>query len=308
MSNMRVIYEDAGNFTIAVNGGHGIATAGKRTPVFTDGYKSPITGKNFMHEWEFNRATAVYLIAELKRCGFKTIDISPTSEDIPLATRYKKADNAKADLYFSIHANAHTGVWGSANGVETIIRTVTPTNDPNKPYTTTEKARIAESLRIAKIVQADLVAATGLTDRCKGMVNKVLERNNLAEVKYPTTPSMIVECGFMDNLKEAKLLISEEYRKLCAITFAKSICKAFNVKYVEEVKTVSSKPTKFPDVSADRWSATSILKVDELGIMGGYPDGSFKPGNLVTREEMATIIVRTLKAAQRIADGEKLNL
>lgn len=48
----------------------------------------------------------------------------------------------------------------------------------------------------------------------------------------------------------------------------------------------------FTDVESDRWSYESILALHKNGIIKGYEDGSFKPLNNVTREEMAIIVSR----------------
>lgn len=48
----------------------------------------------------------------------------------------------------------------------------------------------------------------------------------------------------------------------------------------------------FKDVDKNRWSAKSIKKVAELGIVTGYPDGTFKPDRPITREEMAAVIAK----------------
>lgn len=50
----------------------------------------------------------------------------------------------------------------------------------------------------------------------------------------------------------------------------------------------------FIDVDKSRWSYENIKKVTDLGIMNGYPDGTFKPSGQVTREELATVIVNLL--------------
>jgi hypothetical protein len=48
----------------------------------------------------------------------------------------------------------------------------------------------------------------------------------------------------------------------------------------------------FPDVSVERWSAVSIGTMRKAGIIEGYPDGTFKPGQTVTRAEFAVIAMR----------------
>lgn len=196
---------------IALDNGHGLNTGGKRTPFFTDGTVSSYTGENFMHEWEFNRAVVVLLKLELERCGFSTLEISPTEEDTDLNARSNIANKAGADFFLSVHANAAGGTWGTGgNGIETLTY--------NK----------GEGLRIGKILQSKLVEATGLRNR--GMV----DGSWLAVVKYTKMSTALVECGFMDNMTEAKLLLSEDYRKTCAVALAQGICEAFNVSYVCE--------------------------------------------------------------------------
>ena len=44
-----------------------------------------------------------------------------------------------------------------------------------------------------------------------------------------------------------------------------------------------------------RWSEGVIDRVKGLGVMEGYPDGSFKPTQPVTREELAVVAVRILE-------------
>ena len=53
---------------------------------------------------------------------------------------------------------------------------------------------------------------------------------------------------------------------------------------------MTEKLTSFPDVEAGRWSEKVIKVVSDLGIMKGYPDGTFKPGQPATREELAKVV------------------
>ena len=48
----------------------------------------------------------------------------------------------------------------------------------------------------------------------------------------------------------------------------------------------------FKDVSPERWSAKDIKRVASAGLIAGYPDGTFRPEQPITREEVATIISR----------------
>lgn len=188
---------------IAICDGHGMETPGKRTPLFPDG--------SFMHENDFNRAVAGILDKHLQRCGFRTLMVAPGDTDTPLKVRTDLANNAHADFYISIHANAMGISWGSASGIETFH------------YINVSQ----ESKRAAEIIHKHLLEGTKLLDRgVKTADFHVLRETNM--------PAVLVECGFMDNLVEAKLLLTQAYREECAIEIAQGICEYFGVSYIAE--------------------------------------------------------------------------
>jgi hypothetical protein len=45
------------------------------------------------------------------------------------------------------------------------------------------------------------------------------------------------------------------------------------------------------------WAAATVSKLAALGIVSGYPDGTFKTENENTRAEVTAILARTLKLA-----------
>lgn len=52
--------------------------------------------------------------------------------------------------------------------------------------------------------------------------------------------------------------------------------------------------TLFPDVSPNHWAAAQIKELSEKGVIVGYPDGTFKPDDNVTRAEFASMAIRAL--------------
>ena len=48
----------------------------------------------------------------------------------------------------------------------------------------------------------------------------------------------------------------------------------------------------FSDVSPDRWSYQEIIALANAGIFTGYPDGTFRPENIIDRGEMAAVLNR----------------
>lgn len=240
---------------IAIDNGHGNNTSGKRTPLFQDG--------TFMKEWEFNSAVAKELKTILEHNGFDCLFVSPEATDTSLQTRVKRANDWKADLYISIHANAFGNDWNSANGIETFI------------YNNSD----AKTTKLGTAVQKRLVQETNLTNR--GLkVNSSLYVLNSTKM-----PACLVECGFMTNLKEANLLRSQDYRVKCAVGIAKGICDYAGIKYkemnggVEEVRY-----QKIEDVP--KWYKTTIQKLVDKGLLFGDENG-----NLNLSEDMCRIYV-----------------
>lgn len=199
---------------IALDDGHGEDTPGKRTPKFPDG--------SFMHENDFNKRVVAILKEELVRCGFKVLLVAPTDKDTPLKDRVKLANKEKVDFYLSIHANALKDSWNNANGIETF---------------TIGKG---EGFRVGKILHKYLMQGTKFTDR--GMK----DGGHLYVINSTNMPSALVECGFMDNIREATLLKSESYRRECAIELAKGLCEAYKVPYREVKGTSTPKPKPTP--------------------------------------------------------------
>lgn len=56
-----------------------------------------------------------------------------------------------------------------------------------------------------------------------------------------------------------------------------------------------AKPLDFSDVSSDTWYSEAIAWASELGIINGYPDGTFCPNKPISREEAVTVFARYYK-------------
>ena len=62
-------------------------------------------------------------------------------------------------------------------------------------------------------------------------------------------------------------------------------------------------PGTFSDVTGDEWYANAIQDAVNLGLIGGYPDGTVRPNNNITRAEACAIVNRTLG---RVPDADHL--
>nr|WP_276536743.1 group II intron reverse transcriptase/maturase [Tissierella carlieri] len=142
--------------------------------------------------------------------------VSDTEEDTPLSVRTKKANDIKADAYVSIHFNAYQGTWGIHGGIETYYH---PSSIKGKG--------------LADLVQDELIKETGLR-------NRGAKKANFQVLRETDMTAILCECGFMDNLDEAKLMLDENYQMKCARAIAKGICRHFGVEYKEEKKEIYS--------------------------------------------------------------------
>lgn len=61
--------------------------------------------------------------------------------------------------------------------------------------------------------------------------------------------------------------------------------------FLERVNAYMDNRT-FKDVNPGAWYAQAVKQVSDAGIMNGYPDGTWRPDEPVTRKEMAVIIAK----------------
>lgn len=59
----------------------------------------------------------------------------------------------------------------------------------------------------------------------------------------------------------------------------------------------SSEAPVFSDVAAGRWYSDAVAWAASRELVNGYPDGTFRPNRLVSREELATILYRSAYAS-----------
>jgi hypothetical protein len=53
----------------------------------------------------------------------------------------------------------------------------------------------------------------------------------------------------------------------------------------------------FSDVVGSAWYADAVMAASEAGLIAGYPDGTFRPNQTITRAELASLVVRALNYA-----------
>ena len=205
---------------IALDDGHGMETAGKRTPAI------PELGGRVIRENEFNRAVVKFLDEELRRCGFRTLIVAPGDADVSLKRRTDLANAKKADLFISIHYNAYDGKFdGSGKDPEGIEVFYYPGSVKGK--------------KLAECVYKYL--KQGTPQKLRGVKSA-----NFHVLRETDMPAILSENGFMDNKKEAMLMLDVNFQKEVAREHCKGICEYFGVKYVPEPVKAVKEPEKKP--------------------------------------------------------------
>lgn len=240
------------DYLIAIDDGHDPSTAGKRTPPI------PELGNRVIRENEFNKAVKLRLDNELRRCGFGTILVAKGDSETSLQTRVKRANDAGADAYISIHYNALDGKF-DGNDPEGLSIHICPGSDRGR--------RLAEN--VLKHLK------TGTTQKNRGIVE-----SNFYVLTKTKMVAILTENGFMDNIREAILMQDVNFQKEVAREHAMGICDYFGVKYIpEEVKV--EQPTYGALKLGSKGDGVKGLQADlmRLGyVFAGGVDGSFGYG------------------------------
>ena len=149
------------------------------------------------------------------------------SGKLMIADRCKIANDASVDYLVSIHANAD-GDRDDKTGFGTEAWA----------YSTT-----SVGYPLAQVVQRELIAANGLTDR--GV--KVKAWDILYGVK---APAFLVETAFLNNTAEKKLLIDATFQRLTAEAIAKGIVQHLGFAWMPAAEEAPSYNLKIVDKDA----------------------------------------------------------
>ena len=194
---------------IAVDAGHGLHTAGKRTP---DGER----------EWSFNNRVVIALIDELHRLGLRTIRLDDPSgqRDVPLGERTRKANNETADVLVSVHHNALTGRWGNHTGTEIYS------------YPGSKKSK-----ELADKLQPKLAETYGLR-------NRGAKTANFHMLRESKMPAILTEGGYMDSTIDIVKMRDNEVLKQAGITIARNVAEWLGVGGKVNTQSTVAKPTQ----------------------------------------------------------------
>lgn len=224
-------------------------------------------GVNGLYEKTVNRDVSLKLKAELERLGYEVLLTADTDIHMSLPERVAFKEAAQADLFISIHANAH-----HSSAIQGSMVLYYDRNYPQASYpASAEMAELTPlSKQLATYVAESMAAKAGTYDR--GIVPSAVY-----VARHGTIPSILVETAFLSNPKDAANLASDAFRTQLALGIAEGIQRFL--------------PSgSFADISG-HWAMTAINRMKERGIVHGN-NSRFQPDRSLTRVEFLAMADR----------------
>ena len=167
----------------------------------------------------------------LKQFGFPTVLTRSDDAHVSLAERAAIANRIDNSIFVSIHFNHAYG----GSGIETFFASQKVPPEAawtwvgffNKP----KPASTDNGETLAGFIQASMVMRTEAT-------NRGIRGRPLYVVRHTRSPAVLVECGFISNPFEARLIANTEYRDRLAKALAEGV-----MSYTKSRPRVSVPPT-----------------------------------------------------------------
>jgi len=207
--------------TIVIDAGHG-------------GVDPGAVGKKGLYEKDANLAIAKYLHEMLEdSLDVKVIMTRETDKYLSLKARTQIANRNSADLFISIHCNASakSNVMG---GFETYFlseartteeRAVAMRENASLKFDGIEPASVLDKILLDLVQTAYLEESNCFAEciqqraECSLPVHsRGVKQANFYVLRGAFMPAILVECAFVSNLDEEKLLKKKEFRKKLAVT------------------------------------------------------------------------------------------
>ena len=175
-----------GKYKVVIDPGHGGSDPGA-------------VGINGLKETDIVLEVSKTVSGFLKNKGVKTILTRTYERTLDLQPRVSKANNAKADAFVSIHANATRGKRKDVNGLETYY------------YSGSKGYSLAKNIH-----KQILITSSQSPDRG-------VRRSRFYVIRKTSMPAALVEIGFVTGMYDAALLRQKAYRDKMSFAIAKGI-------------------------------------------------------------------------------------
>lgn len=239
-----------GPYTVVIDPGHGGDAAGAQ-------------GRSGVEEKAITLQVARQLANRLRGADVRTVLTRTSDEALDLTDRTAIANHEQADLFVSLHVNSAYG--RSAHGAETFFLSLEASDEDAAALAAAEDGNgdddgeaglnddlafilwdlaqshhLAESQRLAKLVQGEFNASLGLLDRgVKQAPFRVLRGANM--------PAILVELGFISNPEEERKLQDSGYQRQLVNALVRAIVAFRGQEADSEVAAAETAPADGPE-------------------------------------------------------------
>lgn len=220
-----------------------------------------------MLEKDLTLAITKHIESELDKFKVNIILTRTDDKTVLLADRIKKANEAKANLFLSIHVNSASGTNGT--GYEDFI------HDKHSDSSQTGRIRSIIHAEIAKMLQSKTIA------------NRGMKKADFRVLREPKMPSILTENLFINNPNDQKFLRDDAFLKEIAAAHVKGIVIALDLEVKEVMHKVEQPKVIINNNKPDDWAGDSW----RWGMKVGLCDGT-RPKENITRQEVVAMFER----------------
>jgi len=227
------------------------------------------TATNGELEKDINLEVALYLKSLLEPYSELIEVIMARTDDVTmsLGERVRKANTRQADLYLSIHHNAFNG---KADGAEVI-----------------HSIHGGRGKEFAHLIMNEFLRFNNKRRVFSKESNNDDNKDYFFVIRHSQMPAVITEAVFLDS-KDFESMDETHERVGQAEGLLRAILSYFEIEPIEVIEFAD-------DEEISDYAKEAVVTTVENGIMSGFPDGTFKPKESVTREQLATVIHNLLK-------------
>lgn len=172
-------YDPNKKHIVVVDAGHGGSDPGA-------------SSKDGLREKNVNLDISLKLNNLLENAGYETYMTRVDDSYPELMDRVSLANETGAEIFVSIHNNAHDNP--AVDGTEVLY------------YPNGYNGDLRDNQTLANFIHDSIIEEAGPTDR------GIIKRPNLVVLKYTNMPAVIVEVGFLTNSSDVKKLKDEDYK------------------------------------------------------------------------------------------------
>ncbi|WP_319777846.1 N-acetylmuramoyl-L-alanine amidase [Maridesulfovibrio sp.] len=201
------------------------------------GGKDPGASANGLKEKDINLRFTKILAAKLKKAGFSVMYTRSNDTFIPLEERTAMANIKKADMFISIHCNAHRST--KINGIETYTLNLARNRNAVR-VAARENAVSAKRISDLQVILTDLMLNSKMKESKDlaqnihtGSLKNIRRKWNVKDqgvreapfyvLMGAKMPSVLIELGYLTNRTEAKRLKTDSYLSYIADGIVKGV-------------------------------------------------------------------------------------